>query len=728
MPSIHAGFEYDIFISYRQNDNQPTQGFGGQASDGWVTNFVEALKAELEAALKTSVSIYFDENPHDGLLETHQVDASLAKKLKCLVFIPIISQTYCDTGSFAWEHEFMPFIDMAKEDEMGMNITLSNGNVTSRVLPIKIHRLDSEDQNTLESVLDGPLRAIDFIYQEAGVNRPLLPTDKRELNLEKTDYRNQVNKVANALKDIGSSIIKRSDGKVSPPVIKADELPEFKSTQKRVIYQALAAIAIALLIYWGYTKFYDSPAAQDEDVTIAVLAFDDQSPNGDQEWLGDGMADEILNVLAKVDGLQVTGKTSSFSFKGKGQTTKVIGETLNVSAVLEGSVSKIGNKLRITAQLIDVETDAHIWSKKYDRDATDIFNIIDEVAQSIAGALRSELSIAEKEKIKTGRSVNPEAYEYYLKGVYLHWTIFTNSRSDDDFRQAEKMFVKAIALDSTYADAYAGLADLYDTKAWRDKSYNRKRDSVVNIAYRINPNSAYVLLTKGLHFRKPDSKNIDSAFFYYIKAHDLDPTNVIIDKVISDIYRYLGLYEQAIHFSRKIIKSDPLDLGARYQLARSLALTGKFDEAKEEFEKILEVNPNHIRTNKFMFELAIFYDKDPKEAAIILEKLQSMLPNDSFNAFRSWLLAINGKKEEALKLSPYVFTYALLDMKEEAMTMVASWYSDNPNIGVNTYLVSLNSRGLKFLREEPRFKEILAEQKKVYEERLTKYGHLFDDE
>ena len=128
MPSILPNYEYDIFISYRQNDNK---------RDGWVTNFVAALKDELEATLKNPVSIYFDENPHDGLLETHQVGATLEKKLKCLVFIPIISQTYCDTSSFAWEHEFVPFIELANADELGMNITLANGNVGSRILPVQ---------------------------------------------------------------------------------------------------------------------------------------------------------------------------------------------------------------------------------------------------------------------------------------------------------------------------------------------------------------------------------------------------------------------------------------------------------------------------------------------------------------------------------------------------------------------------------------------------------------
>ena len=106
MPSLIPGYEYDIFISYRHKDNLPTPGFGRQANDGWVTEFVANLKKELEATFKEDISIYFDENPHDGLLETHNVDKSLEGKLKCLIFIPIISQTYCDPKSFAWQHEF----------------------------------------------------------------------------------------------------------------------------------------------------------------------------------------------------------------------------------------------------------------------------------------------------------------------------------------------------------------------------------------------------------------------------------------------------------------------------------------------------------------------------------------------------------------------------------------------------------------------------------------------
>ena len=252
MPSILPGYEYDIFISYRQNDNQ----------DGWVTRFVEALDKELKATLKNEVSIYFDENPHDGLLETHQVDASLAKKLKCLVFIPIISQTYCDENCFAWEHEFMPFIEMVKQDELGMNITLSNGNVTSRVLPVKIHDLDTEDQHTLEAVLEGPLRSIDFIYGEAGVNRPLRANeDAPSANLNKTYYRNQINKVANAIKEIvgGIKMAKLADTRaVEPENVNITPLPETSARVSTSLPDALKVTALSqekVSIFLAWTSF-----------------------------------------------------------------------------------------------------------------------------------------------------------------------------------------------------------------------------------------------------------------------------------------------------------------------------------------------------------------------------------------------------------------------------------------------------------------------------------------
>ena len=146
MASIIQGYEYDIFISYRQKDNK---------YDGWVTDFVENLKRELEATFKEEVSVYFDINPSDGILESYDVDASLEQKLKCLVFIPVISRTYCDPKSFAWNFEFKSFVKSASNDRFGLKVTLPNGNIANRVLPVRIHDLDSNDIKLYESELGG---------------------------------------------------------------------------------------------------------------------------------------------------------------------------------------------------------------------------------------------------------------------------------------------------------------------------------------------------------------------------------------------------------------------------------------------------------------------------------------------------------------------------------------------------------------------------------------------
>ena len=331
-------------------------------------------------------------------------------------------------------------------------------------------------------------------------------------------------------------------------------------------------ITILVIAAFSFIYFLYPFKSVDEPITIAVLAFDDQSPDGDQEWLGDGMADEILNVLANVNGLQVIGKTSSFSFKGKGLTTRVIGETLNVKTVLEGSVSKIGNKLRITAQLIDVETDAHIWSKRYDRDVADMFAIMDEVAQSIVRSLISELSVEELEKLKVSQGVDPEAYEYYLKGIRF-FDDYISTHSEDNFNQSESMFIKVISKDSKYADAYAGLADLYWQKSeFGYAGYEKKSDSVSNVAYSINPNNAYVLITRGLRYQYDisDNNNMDSAFHYFARAYEINPDDLSALQNIVNLHQEIGLFDEAIAIDRRILLSDPLNMFTRYTFALSL--------------------------------------------------------------------------------------------------------------------------------------------------------------
>jgi hypothetical protein len=213
MPSLIPDYEYDIFISYRQKDNK---------YDGWVTEFVDNLKKELDATFKDDISIYFDENPHDGLLETHNVDKSLEGKLKSLILIPVISQTYCDPKSFAWEREFIAFKRIISEDKLGENVTLANGNIADRILPVRIHDIDAEDMTLYQSATGSIMRPVDFIYRLPGVNRSLRAKDDEQIrDAEQILYRDQINKVANAIKEIIDSL-KNNKGGTS---VVEDEVP-----------------------------------------------------------------------------------------------------------------------------------------------------------------------------------------------------------------------------------------------------------------------------------------------------------------------------------------------------------------------------------------------------------------------------------------------------------------------------------------------------------------------
>lgn len=226
MASLIQGYEYDIFISYRQKDNK---------YDGWVSEFVDKLDRELDSMFKEDVNVYFDINPSDYLLENYDVDASLKEKLRCLVFIPVISRTYCDPKSFAWECEFKPFIELASDDKFGMKVKLPNGNTANRVLPVRIHDLDRSDVELFESTIGGVLRPIDFIYKETGVNRQLRAKDDDIIKSpDQVLYRDQINKIALAVREIILSMRSQETTGDKPE-------KKLEATKEKVIKGELAA-------------------------------------------------------------------------------------------------------------------------------------------------------------------------------------------------------------------------------------------------------------------------------------------------------------------------------------------------------------------------------------------------------------------------------------------------------------------------------------------------------
>jgi TolB-like protein/tetratricopeptide (TPR) repeat protein len=692
MPSIIPNYEYDIFISYRHNDNR----------SGWVTEFVNALQEELSATIKEPLTIYFDKNPHDGLLENHNVDKSLEGKLKCLIFIPIISQTYCDTNSFAWQHEFCAFNRSAIEGtpfssgegkgmrSIGRDIKLSNGNVASRILPIKIHDLDAEDKLTIENEIGGVLRAIEFIYKEAGVNRPLKSTDNKIENQNKTDYRNQVNKVANAVKEIITAL----KIPVAHNVHVKQHHPIPKINRKPLAAILTLTLLIAVAGFFLYPKLLqETITAIALDKSIAVLPFVDLSEAKDQGWFSDGLTEEILNSLAHIEGLNVISRTSSFAFKNKNLRIQTIADSLGVNYVVEGSVRKSDNNLRITAQLIRAKDGFHIWSNTYDRNSKDIFVLQQEIATKIAESLDISLDPKAIEHMQRAGTSNPEAFVVFLKGQGIfNEAHIKRSELLPYLKRANINFDEAIRLDPDFINPYLYKGDFFF------HYLTKSEKSVYNDT--ITEAQAYQQMRKCIENAIAKSKTEIEKDYYNLYlimfSNDWSSMRPIIERVLKSpeavrLFSYqpfnltalltcLGYGKQIVAINLEILKKDPLNNNRKIEIVEASMFSGNYLRAIESIDS-LGAKGDHFRLN-FSKLNSLYHLKKFDEAHSLLGQLDETRVS-SYYSILAMLLAKRGELEEARKVmdkdSRDVYTLSGIDVTygREAANREASMLDKN---------------------------------------------------
>jgi tetratricopeptide (TPR) repeat protein len=471
-----------------------------------VSEFVEALKTELESTFKEEISVYFDINPHDGLLETHDVDASLKEKLKCLVFIPIISRTYCDPKSFAWEHEFKAFVEHTSQDKFGLKVKLLNGNVANRVLPVRIHDLDQEDIKLCESVLGGVLRCIEFIYKESGVDKSLAPEDDEKKNLNNTKYRIQIIKVAHAIKEIilgmkiePSQVVKEKEQpKESFKEVREDESKidvgkPIKSGKWKLLstVAALAILIIATIL--AYPKIFKQDTLEKlrssgERISVVVMPFINMTNDTIWNVWQDGIQNELITFLTNYNKelkvKQIESINSLIQSKGLTDYASItpslansVTQKLDANILIYGSIKKAGSTLRLNTQLIDSKTEEAFKSFEINGPAKEemIFQFVDSLKKMVKNFLI--ISKLEKEvspDFKNLASTNsPEAYRYFNSGNIAF--------SKRDFPTAAKLLQQAIAIDSNFIYAYLiipfayGNQDLYEeAKKWCLRAYEKK--------------------------------------------------------------------------------------------------------------------------------------------------------------------------------------------------------------------------------------------------------------
>src|SRR5437899_362820 len=507
----------------------------------------------------------------------------------------------------------------------------------------------------------------------------------------------------------------------------ADAMPETARQKKRTwIYVVVIAglFSIGLFFLGRYTA---SPVASREGgrlgepslphKSIAVLPFDNLSRDPDNAYFCEGVQDEILTRLAKVADLKVISRTSTQHFKSTPDNLPQIAKQLGVTNILEGSVQKAADQVRVNVQLINAMTDAHVWADTYDRKLTDIFAVESEIAKAIAETLQAKLTGAEKSSIAKAPTANPEAYELYLKGRF-----FWNKRTGDDLRKSIEYLKQAIAKDPGYALAYAGLADSYgllrfygdasseesvvpgkaaakkaleldDSLAEPHASLGLIATEALEVnrgvnelerAIQLNPN--YATAHHWLGLALATLRQSDRSVGELKRALELDPLSMIINADLSIIYLYAGRYDAAEAQARKTLEIDSRSFVAHYYLGAVMQLTGRLKEAIPEFQKAVELN------------------NDPYSIAMLA---QAYARNGQTDEARKLLAHLNEMAKSA-EVPEYALAtvYTSLGEKERAIEALEHGFAG----GNKSYLFLLpGDPFLDDLRDDPRF-EVLVQK------------------
>jgi adenylate cyclase len=390
--------------------------------------------------------------------------------------------------------------------------------------------------------------------------------------------------------------------------------------------------------------------------SIAVLPFHDMSPEKDQEYFCDGISEEIINALTRVERLKVIARTSAFAFKGKQMDIRDIGNALNVANVLEGSIRKDGNRLRITAQLIRAEDGSHLWSDTYDRELKDVFSIQDEISLAIVEELKMNIRVGTRGGILKRHTENPKAYQYYLKGLYYYQFM-----TPEGNRKAQENYRKAIETDPYYALVYsilgsnflfAGLQGFIPPNvAVKNARENTEKaleiDNTIAVAHstmggisllhdwdlkasgeeflrsvQLNPNTAWDRFFYAWYLRSLG--RFDEAFAEYFIALEKDPFNILIGTEIGLAFLLAGKTDEAIERQKWVINLYPNGFMAHMNLGEALEVKGLLNESIKSYEKALNLSNGSPMTDTRL-ACALHKAGKAEEAREKIEKVEHMI-------------------------------------------------------------------------------------------------------
>jgi TolB-like protein/Flp pilus assembly protein TadD len=482
-----------------------------------------------------------------------------------------------------------------------------------------------------------------------------------------------------------------------PPPVREfrDEVPDWlegamlKCLEKAPDARFATASQFSQAITWpgGTSTPPGMPSGSGGGNSIAVLPFVNMSADAENEYFSDGIAEEIINALSKIQALRVAARTSSFAFKGKNEDIGEIGRKLKVATVLEGSVRKAGNRLRVTAQLIKVADGYQLWSERYDRQLEDVFAIQDEIAENIVDALQVVLSDDEKRAIEKAPTENVEAYEYYLRGrQYFHqW-------SRTGIQYARRMFERAIEVDPKFATAFAGIADccafLY--MYWDGSKANLDgADTASKKALELDSELADAHASRG--FALSLNSRYDEARAEFETALRLNP------KLYEAHYLYAracvqeGKFEEAARHFEKAAHTRPEDYQALFLMSSPLRSLGRKEEADQAMRRGLQVVERHLELN-------------PDDVRALYLGAAALMETGNRERALEWATrARAGNESDSMVLYNVACVYSLGGIVDEAISCLESAIANG--FGHREWL--LNDADLAAVREDSRFKGIL---------------------
>jgi TolB-like protein/DNA-binding winged helix-turn-helix (wHTH) protein/Flp pilus assembly protein TadD len=504
---------------------------------------------------------------------------------------------------------------------------------------------------------------------------------------------------------------------VTEPQPESQDLPAAVTQQPRQwfsprVLMALAAVAIlAILSVLFFRSRTHAPAIR----SLAVLPLENLSGDASQNYFSDGMTDELITNLAQISALRVISRTSVMVYKGARKPLPQIARELHVDAVVEGTVLRAGDRVRITAQLIDAATDKHLWSQSYEGELRDTLALQDRVARAIAEQIRINLTPREEAALKNVRVVNPQAYESYLKGRF-----FWNKRTSEGLRVALAYFNQAIEEDPHYAPAYSGLADTYALLGdWQyavmtpTQAYPKAKAAALKA---VDLDSALGEAHNSLAFVLDGFDwDLDAGGKEFRRAIELSPGYATAHHWYAWHLALLGRYDEAIVEMKTAESLDPLSLIINADLAELLVIAHSYDKSIKQSRKTIEMDPNFAMAHNQLGQ-AYLQQHMYQQAVLELQtavQLSSRSPTCVANLARAY--ALSGHRDGALKLldelkasatpgyshaSEIAAIYVSLGDTNEAMNWLEKGYAERFNPGV------LIRPGFDPLRADPRFRDL----------------------